>query len=117
MKAALPSLDVSSRGTHAADGAKMSFNSEYILESYGIYTKDFRTKRLTAEEVDEADVIYTMTAEHRNFILREKPEAADKVFTLKLSGDVSDPFLGGCREYENVFNEILGEIRRITQHG
>lgn len=117
MRAALPSLDVCSRGIHAANGAKMSFNSEYILESYGIYTKDFTTKQLTAEDIDRADIIYTMTSAHKNIILKEKPEAAGKVFTLKLSGDVSDPFMGGPREYERVFNEILGEIRRITQHG
>ena len=102
MKAALPSLNVCSRGIHAANGAKMSFNSEYILESYGIYTKDFKTKQLSEEDIDGADLIYTMTEEHRKIILRLKPEAEGKVFTLKLSGDISDPFMGGSREYERV---------------
>ena len=58
-----------------------------------------------------------MTAEHREVILMNMPELEDKVFTLKINGNIKDPYLGGDDVYEDTFKEILREIGRISENG
>ncbi len=116
MKTALPGLSVKSRGLSVAEPSKMSYNSERILESYGIDTKDFQSAPLTRREAEEASIIYTMTNDHREAILSVMPELSKKVFTLKLSGDIKDPYMGSFDVYEDTLREILTEIGRITEN-
>lgn len=42
----------------------------------------FRSRRLTAAHLDEADLVLTAESEHRQFILTEFPAAFRKVFSL-----------------------------------
>ena len=114
MKTAAPALDISSRGLSAVPGSKMSFLSESILSKYGIETKDFKSAPLTLKEAEEADIIYTMTNDHKEAILSACPELESRVFTLKTDGDIRDPYMGDEFVYEQTFNEILREIGRIA---
>ena len=45
-------------------------------------TSAFRSRRLTGALLDEADLVLTMEAAHRTFILDDHPELFRKVFTL-----------------------------------
>ncbi len=112
-RTAAPSLSVISRGLAVGSSSKMSWYSEKILQSYGMDTKDFISAPLTLKEAEEADIIYTMTNDHREAILASHPEFEDKVFTLKINGDVKDPYMGSEEIYEETFREILREARRI----
>lgn len=42
----------------------------------------FRSRRLTSDHVDQADLVLTAGSEHRQFILTEQPAAFRKVFSL-----------------------------------
>lgn len=42
----------------------------------------FRSRRLTSEHIDEADVVLTAESEHRQFILTDYPATFRKVFSL-----------------------------------
>ena len=45
-------------------------------------TTAFRSRRLTRETLDQADLVLTAESSHRAFILEEHPQALRKVFTL-----------------------------------
>lgn len=114
LKTAMPELSVCSAGIAASEGGMMSYSSEAILESYGIDTKGFRSTQLTRQNAYESDIIYTMTDEQKRTVLYYWPELADKVFTLDPKEDIRDPFMFGADAYEQVFNHILSNIRRIS---
>ena len=92
----------------------------------GIDIAAHRSSRFTGYLADWADLILTMTAEHRGEVLAEAPDAAGKTFTLKgfsarqtgremaIDEDVVDP-LGMTRaEYLKIAREIEGLIDEIV---
>ncbi len=75
------------------------------MRSRGLDLERHESHPVTTEIVAAADLILTMTARHKAYLLSFFPEAADKVSTLaEYSGedqDVSDPFGGNLAEYEH----------------
>lgn len=75
-------LTVSSAGVSAMNGMDISAHSKQILRNKGI--DDHLTSRsLTAEAVEQADLILTMTVDHKRHVIERFNEALGKVFTLK----------------------------------
>ena len=74
--------EVRSAGIAAVDGQAVSPHASDILKEHGFETA-LKSRRLTPEEVRWADLILTMTMQHKGAILRQYPEAVDKTFTLK----------------------------------
>jgi protein-tyrosine-phosphatase len=79
--AGLPGVELGSAGTHARDGEPINPDMAAVLPP-GLDTSRFRSRRLTPALVEEADLVVTMEAAHRDFVLSEQPEAFRKVFTL-----------------------------------
>ncbi|AUS10225.1 low molecular weight phosphatase family protein [Laceyella sacchari] len=75
-------VDVKSAGISALDGAAASEQATQVLEEKGIAHRHASTP-LCKELVAWADVILTMTAQHKAFIIHDFPESVDKIFTLK----------------------------------
>ena len=78
---ALPGVVFRSAGTHALDGERVNPDMVSALPD-GLDTSGFRSRRLTPDLVDQADLVVTMEAAHRDFVLGEQPAAFRKVFTL-----------------------------------
>lgn len=101
---------IDSAGIMAADGEPASENAVKVLSEAGIDLSYHRSKMLSAELIDMADVILTMTNTHKNAIL---PYAPDKVFTLKEyvgeKGDVADPYGGD----ESVYRLTAVELNEL----
>ena len=76
-------LRVSSAGTAAFEGMGASPHAIQVLGEQGIDLKSHRARRVTAAMVAEADLILTMTHEHKRSVLGLVPSAEGKVFTLK----------------------------------
>ncbi len=73
-----------SAGVSAINGAPMSRHSATVLKKRGI--KDghsFQSSELTAELVEWADTIFTMTSQHKRYLLEAFPQAVEKTYTLK----------------------------------
>ena len=51
-------------------------------EARGALTSGFRSRGLTTQMIDEADVVLTAETRHRLFILEERPLAMRKTFSL-----------------------------------
>lgn len=75
-------VEVRSAGVAATDGAPISPHSRTILEKKGL-TDDIRSSAVIKEHIAWADLILTMTMNHKRVIVEMYPEAVTKSFTLK----------------------------------
>lgn len=107
----LKDVNVRSAGVFALEGGEMSENAKQVLTEENI---DFhhRTRLVTEDDIQWADLILTMTLSHKEMLLRSFPQANGKTFTLKeyvtpySSLDVSDPFGGDIHTYKYTYNEL-----------
>lgn len=100
----LKGLSVSSAGTNATDGAKMSENSKIALKQLGVPPKAFKARRITPEIIEKSDVIICMTAAHKNALgLSGKVYAIGE---LTGEGDIKDPYGGTVADYIECSHQI-----------
>jgi protein-tyrosine-phosphatase len=74
-------VEFSSAGTHARDGEPINPDMVAALPTE-LDTSAFRSRRLTTELLDAADLVVTMEAAHRTFVLDDHAALFRKVFTL-----------------------------------
>ncbi|MBF8983748.1 protein tyrosine phosphatase [Lutibacter sp. B2] len=74
-------VKIISAGTVAMDGQVISKHAIEVMKEKKIDIQEYETTQLTKERIDEADLILTMTRNHKEQVLRILPEA--KVYTLK----------------------------------
>jgi sulfate adenylyltransferase len=103
-------VEFASAGTHGFRDHPMDEVMAGTLAPRGIDgSGGFRSRALTAEMVDEADLVLTAEAAHRTFILDDHPGSFRKVFTLGQFAEavrVADPSLTG-----RDLLEVVGERR------
>ena len=111
-------VSVRSAGVSAFDGIPISANAKTLIEEADMpYTP--ASNAVTAEELEWADLILTMTMSHKEMLLYSFPEVKGKTFTLKEyatpgdSGDVHDPYGGNLATYRTTFNELDGLIEQL----
>lgn len=96
---------VRSAGVSTMDGLPVSANALATLRKRNIeHTGSSRS--ITAEAVDWADLILTMTASHKRDLLHWHPEAVDKTFTLKEFACLDEGLLADIRELEGLYTEL-----------
>ena len=71
----------SSAGTHATGGEPINPDMVAVLPPE-LDTSEFRSRRLTTALLEDADLVVTMEAAHRTFVLDDHPGMFRKVFTL-----------------------------------
>ena len=113
---------VVSAGTAALEGMPATDLAVEISSDWGIDISGHRSQPVTDELVEKADLILTMTPEHREEVLLHDLAAASKTFLLKNfpgpakddpSFSIRDPIGGGPGEYQRSFLEIEESLRRI----
>lgn len=75
-------VKVASAGLYAAEGGTAAPGARAALRRRDLDTEDHRTRALTAEMAEEADLILTMTREQKRHILSRWPLLAGKVYVL-----------------------------------
>ena len=107
----LKNVEVRSAGIYALEGGEMSENAKSVLDAKQIAV-DHRSKVVSKDDLQWADLILTMTSVHKELVLQSYPEVQAKIFTLKeytapyTSKDISDPFGGDYHQYEQTFQEL-----------
>ena len=103
-------VDIASAGLAAREGEPATPAAVQALAEMGLDLSSHSARQLTATMVREAELILTMTAGHKEYILQKYPEARGKTFTLKeyVQGAV-DPALARRRL------ELAGEIAAREQ--
>ncbi|QUH24968.1 low molecular weight protein arginine phosphatase [Serpentinicella alkaliphila] len=76
-------IKVISAGTAASPKQKASPQAIEIMAEKNISLKEHQSKQLTKGLIDEADIILTMTTNHKKVVLDMAPEVENKVYTLK----------------------------------
>jgi protein-tyrosine phosphatase len=98
-------IQVVSAGTGAVNGEIASPNAIEVMEREGIDLRTHRSRKLSAELVNTADLVLTMTLEQKKEVLRLMPSASGKVFTLT-------EFAEGVRELESLIDRAE-YLRRV----
>lgn len=113
----LPGTEVRSAGIFAGE-APLSGHARTVLEDDGI---DFphTSKQLTREDLEWSTLVLTMTGSHKQYLVQNFPDLADKIFTLKeftegVPADVSDPYGGSLSTYQHTYRELKNLIDKLV---
>jgi len=79
----VPGLVVSTSGTHVIEGMPMSWRTRDAIAELGVERSMHRSHQLTDFDVDSADVVICLAAEHVGYMRRTHPDAVAKTVTLK----------------------------------
>lgn len=107
---------ISSAGTIAFDGQPASQLTADVMREKGIDISHHRTTRLTAQLIEETDLIVAMTQAHREQILRLNPSCKCRVYLLnsfrarKVDPDISDPMGGNLNDYRKTRDKIEAAV-------
>lgn len=126
----LKGIEVQSAGLCAMPQQPATQQAIHVMKEHNIDLTTHRAKPLTKEKVDNADIILTMTASHKNGILGIAPEAKGKTFTLKeyamkygkidhkqiSSQDIIDPFGQTVERYRETAEEIKSLLMHIVKN-
>lgn len=101
-------VEVLSAGTSAFVGGPVSQNSLDIAEVHGIDLSHHRSRPLTPELVDAADLIVAMGVAHRECVGEIDPDSLECTFLLtnfsdQHDGDIPDPIGAGRETYEQTY--------------
>ena len=118
-------ISVSSAGVSVMDIEKASPRAVEALKEIGIDISNHTSRQLTKDDVNNADIIITMTTMHKMIILNSCPEAKNKVFTIYEyagfdGGQIPDPYGGEIEIYRMCAKELkklLEVIYRKVKNG
>ena len=103
---------VTSAGIAAMPGCSPSCEAVEVMREKGIDLRNHQSQPLTDKLVRHADFIYTMTAAHRQALLRRWPDAALRTHVVRTDArDIADP-IGGTEE---VYRQCRGQIEHAVQ--
>lgn len=100
------------------DGYPATDFSVEVCREMNIDISAHKSTKIREELINEADLILTMTAGHREGILFIDPRAHIKTFQLaEFAGsgvqDIADPIGHGLSTYRHTRDELIGYIRQI----
>jgi len=116
----LETIKVRSAGLFAIKGQSVSEHAIQALRYLGIPIDGKQSCALDLKSVEEADLILTMTEQHKQAVLAMFPEARKKIFTLKeYAGcdgvDIHDPYGGTVEDYIECAEDIKDAISCLAQ--
>ena len=100
-----------SAGIVARDGEPMTSEACEALGTLTIRAHQHASRLLTPALVEQANVIYCMTAKHRDAVIGSVPSAASKTFTLDPAGDIDDPIGKPPASYVDCARAIQHHVR------
>jgi protein-tyrosine-phosphatase len=103
---------VISAGISAAEGYPASPEAVEALARLGIDLRSHRSRALTPELLDEADVVFAMTEGHAAAARAINPSAAEKILLLDPNGQVPDPYGGPIEIYEATADRLRELVAR-----
>jgi protein-tyrosine phosphatase len=107
--------EVLSAGVWADDGRPASAEAIQAARKLGADLSDHRSRKLTKDLIDQADVIFCMSREHIAAVLELAPASADKVRRLLPRADIPDPMGGGPGAYQRTAMKMRQAVREIVE--
>ena len=81
LRSRVPGLEIASRGIDALEGSAMEGQMRALLEARDVDASGFRARQVEAADVD-ADLVLTMSARQRAYLLDEFPQIARRTGLL-----------------------------------
>lgn len=107
-------FNVLSAGLSAGFGMPASREAVSQLAESGIDLRNHESQPLTERLLQHADHVLTMTRSHRQVILNDYPDLANRVSLLSTDQlDISDPYGGGPREYADCKASIEFHLKKL----
>jgi len=111
-------VNVTSAGLSVYLPLPASENAVEALKKYDIFINDHISKRITEEDIKNADLIITMAKSHKQYLLSHYPKYRDKIYTLyeysqNIDKDVDDPYGCDLETYKKCCSEIYDCIKEI----
>ena len=109
---------VQSAGLSATTGTPASLEARIVSSELGADLSHHSSQLLTAEIIDQADLILVMTESHREHLRSTFPEVAHRVYLINELGtsnvhDIGDPFGGSLEMYKQTRDEIERAILEL----
>src|SRR5204862_3646162 len=115
-------IRAASAGMSATDGAPMPEPARTALLTLAVPVPAHRARRLTPELAESAEVIYCMTARHRDDVMAAIPIAAHKTRCLDPRGDIDDPigkpvdaYVGCAARLQQLIRERFDELGVVAR--
>jgi protein-tyrosine-phosphatase/tRNA A37 threonylcarbamoyladenosine synthetase subunit TsaC/SUA5/YrdC len=120
-EADVPPAFALSAGTNASAGSNASHEAVQAMKSRGLDLTQHASRQVNQDLLQTADLVLTMTQNHRQAILSRWPHFSPKVMPLSSNGrDVADPYGGSQQVYLAAAAEIehfLDEfIEQLDEH-
>lgn len=73
---------IGTAGTHVVENQPMSVRTRAALASVELDVSNHRSRQLTEDDIEGADLVVAMAAEHVRFVRRRHPSAASRTATI-----------------------------------
>ena len=110
-------LEALSAGVMAADGEPATPEAVTAASAYGADISHHRSRRLTSELINAADLVLCMTDFHVEQAGRLVPAAVSKIERLIADRDVPDPMGGGSEAYRRTAETIEQALKERMDKG
>ena len=97
-----------------ADGSSISYNAAVALFDAGYGEVSHLSRTLTAEMMEEADLIVGISASHMMQMLMACPHLANKIISMPV--DITDPYGGDLDTYKNCLADIKAGISELCRN-
>ena len=120
MKEGVEDVLVESAGVIAYDGDHAASRAIGEMSRHGVDMTSHRTRRLTNEMIDEAELILVMELGHLNAILHSAPSATEKTFLMASfipdhpDKEIGDPYGGPETLFTETYETIIASTRQIV---
>ena len=105
-------VEVATAGVFAGPGAAATGEAVEAARALGADIARHRSRALSAELADSADMMFCMTERHVSDVRHAYPSvAAEKVKRLDTGGDIPDPIGGGAEIYRRTAQCIVKAVR------
>lgn len=98
-------------------GALISLNSMQLLAEQGIRSEQHYSRKINPEIMSSSWLVLTMEQRQKDNIIRNFPESAHKVFTLKeyvgSKGDIADPIGYDIDYYRDIYQQIDEAVLKL----
>ena len=109
-------VQVESRGTSVYSDDPINPKSAEALATIGIKNVIHKAKQISKTDIEESDIILTMTQQHKLSLVKTYPDYRYKIFTLSeyaadSRDDISDPF----GKSQIFYNFCIQEIKKFVE--
>ena len=113
---------IDSCGIYANTGERATRNAIEAIKDYGINMENHRAKNVNELNLDEYDLIITLTNQHKRILRQIYPKINDKIYTLKEYTepdtkyiDIDDPWGFDINVYKSCAKEIVEYVDKLVE--